>query len=193
MLLAGFASVWRGPAEAQDTTDVLSDKQLRQRINFALQRFDNLYEELEATEQHLNVLLEELNKRVKRDSLRQAFTVDSVEILVDGSPPPDGTIEMEVGDSHSIGAALYKDGEVVGCMGACQGIEPVIYATTPAGTPVVLASRTLQEAPLPVPEVVYRRAYLRAGPDKTVIWLVAGLGLVALVYGLRKSLRSLLT
>lgn len=152
-----------GPVEAQDTTNVLSDKQLRQRVSFALQRFDNLYDELQATEQHLNILLEELNKRVRRDSLRDVFVLDSVQVRLDGEPVARDTVRISVGETAQLSAALFRGGEIVGCSGACQGVEANTYAVTPAGRSVVLASRDLQEKPLPVPKEVYDRAYLEAG------------------------------
>lgn len=151
-------------ATAQDTTDTWSDRQLRQRSGYAIDRFENVYDELDRALNHLQRLHDELNRRVIRDSLRSVagLGLDSVRIEWAATGDPVDTIDLKVGEiSAPISRVAYRNGERVGCFDGCKGVELATYGTTDDGREVVLVADSGEVAAMP--KDAYRSAYLAGG------------------------------
>lgn len=159
---------------AQDTTDVMSDRQLRQRVNYALDRFENIRDELDATRGHLDVLAQELNARIQRDSLRRTASLglDSVRIETLAGEPVEH-IDLEVGEvSETITYAAYRNGRRVGCLANCESVELATYGTTEHGVEVVLVGHDGEWAAMPKDD--YEAAYLTGPTDHWAVQIMLG-------------------
>lgn len=176
-------------ATAQDTTDTWSDRQLRQRSGYAIDRFENVYDELDRALNHLQRLHYELNRRVIRDSLRSVagLGLDSVRIEWAATGDPVDTIDLKVGEvSAPISRVAYRNGERVGCFDGCKGVELATYGTTDDGREVVLVADSGEVAAMP--KRTYDAAFLSSGsgdgghPVRLLVYIVvvlAGIGLWA--------------
>lgn len=91
LVLAGASPSPGQDSAAVDTTDLQSERELRQRANYLEARIENLLDEGQAALDHAREYLRELNRRIARDSVRSL-----------GEPTPPGRPRFEVLDSTTV-------------------------------------------------------------------------------------------